>query len=60
MLNSAEHDILNAQKYKKREEIQHALGSDKFRKLFFLHINVEMPIIVGISTFMSRKNFMLG
>ena len=28
--------------------------------LFFLLINVKMPIIVGISTFMSRKNFMLS
>ena len=27
---------------------------------FFLLINVEMPIIVGILTFMSRKNSILG
>ena len=27
--------------------------------LFFLLLKVEMPIIVGISPFMSRKNFML-
>ena len=27
--------------------------------LFFLHINVKMSTIVGISTFMSRKTFML-
>ena len=27
---------------------------------FFLLINVEMPTIVGISTFMSRKNNILG
>ena len=28
--------------------------------LFFLFINVKMPIIVGILTFMSRKIFMLN
>ena len=28
--------------------------------LFFLLINVEMPTIVGILTFMSRKHFMLS
>ena len=27
---------------------------------FFLLINVEMPTIVGISTFMSRENNILG
>ena len=27
--------------------------------LFFLLINVKMPTVVGILTFMSRKNFML-
>ena len=27
---------------------------------FFLLINVKMPLIVGILTFMSRKNIMLG
>ena len=28
--------------------------------LFILLINVKMPAIVGIKTFMSRINFMLG
>ena len=28
--------------------------------LFFLFINVKMPTVVGILTFMSRKNFMLN
>ena len=28
--------------------------------LFFLLIHVKMPTIVGILTFMSRKNFMLS
>ena len=36
------------------------LGSDKPRMLFFLFINVKMPTIVGILTFMSWKNFMLN
>ena len=36
------------------------LGSDKPRMLFFILINVKMPTVVGILTFMSRKNLMLG
>ena len=32
------------------------LGSYKPRLLFFLLINVKIPTIVGILTFMSRKN----
>ena len=35
-------------------------GSDKPRMLFFLLINVKMPTIVGILTFMSGKIFMLN
>ena len=35
------------------------LSSDKPRMLFFQLITVKMPTIVGILTFMSRKNFML-
>ena len=49
MLNSAEHEILNAHKYKKYPEIQHFSGSDKPRMLFFLLINVKMPTIVVFS-----------
>ena len=33
------------------------LGSDKPRMLFFPRINVKMPTIVDILTFMGRKNF---
>ena len=36
------------------------LGSDKSRMLFFPLINVKMPTIVGILTFMRRKNFILS
>ena len=55
MLNSVEHEILNAHKYKKYQEIQLFSGSDKPRMLFYPLINVKMPTIVGILTFMSRK-----
>ena len=55
MLISAEQEILNAHNYIKYQEIQLFSGSDKPRLLFFLLINVEMPTIVGILTFMSRK-----
>ena len=34
--------------------------STQLSMLFLLLINVEMPTIVGISTFMSRKNSILG
>ena len=36
------------------------LGSDKPRMLFFSLKHVKMPTIVGILTFMSRKNFKLS
>ena len=60
MFNSVENEILNAHKYKKYQEIQLFSDSDKPRMLFFLLINVKMPTIVGILTFMNRKNFMLN
>ena len=60
MLNSVEHEILNAHKYKNIMKFSFFLGSDKPRMLFFPLINVKMPTIVGILTFMSRKNFMLS
>ena len=36
------------------------VGSDKPRMLFFMLMNVKMPTIVGILTFISRRNFMLS
>ena len=61
MLNSVEHEILDAHKLKiSRNSAFFLLGSDKPRMLFFLLINVKVPTIVGILTFMSRKNFMLS
>ena len=58
---SVEHEILNAHKYKKiSRNSAFFSGSDKPRMLFFLLIKVEMPTVVGISTFISRKHFMLN
>ena len=58
MLNSAEHEILNAHKSENIKKLSIFLGSDKPRMLFFLLINVKMPTVVGILTFMSRKKFL--
>ena len=60
MLTSAEHEILNAQKYKNFKKFGFFQAQVRHIMLFFLLINVEMPTAVGISTFMSRKNFMLS
>ena len=64
MLNSAEHEtneIIYAHNYKKYQEIQIFFsGSDKPRMLFFLLLNVQMPTVVGIFSFMSRKKFMFS
>ena len=40
--------MLNANKYKKYQEIQLFYESDKPRMLFFMLINVKMPTIIGI------------
>ena len=37
------------------EVIKHFSCSTQLSMKFFLHINVKMPTIVGILTFMSRK-----
>ena len=60
MLNPAKHEILNAHKNKNIKKFRFFGGSDEPSILFFLLINVKMPIIVGILTFMSGKNFMLA
>ena len=60
MLNSVEHEISNAHKYKNIKKFSFFSDSDKPKILFFLLINVKMPTIVGILTFMSRKDFMLN
>ena len=57
---SAEHGILEIPKGIKILRNSAFSGSDKPRMLFFLRISVKMPTIVGILTFLSRKNFMLS
>ena len=54
MLNSVQHEILNAHKYK-NIKIFSFLGSDKLRMLFSRLINIKIPTIFGILTFISRK-----
>ena len=60
VLNSIEHEILIAHKYKNIKKFGFFLGSHKPRMLFFPLINVKMPTTVGILTFESGKNFMLS
>ena len=57
MLNSAEHEILYAHKYRNNNKFSF---SDKPRMLFFLLLIVKMPTIVGNITFVSRKSVMLS
>ena len=47
MLKSAEHEILNAHKYKHMKKFSFSSGSDKAIVLFFLLINVKMPTTVS-------------
>ena len=55
MLNSTEHEISN--EYRQRKKfLAFSLPCDVFTML----INVKMPTIVGILTFMSRINFVLS
>ena len=62
MLNSVEHEILNAHKYKNIKKFSFFLAqiSIHCRMLYFPLMNVKMPTIVGILTFMSKKNVMLS
>ena len=60
MLNSAEHEILNAHKYKRIMKFGLFRLRQAYPNAIFPLINVKMPTIVGIITFMSRKNFMLS
>ena len=57
MPNSAKHEFFTAHKYR-YEKVQHLPGSDKPR-FFFMLINLEMPTIVGILTFVCRKKIVL-
>ena len=60
MLNSVEHEILNARKHKNIKKFGSFSAQISLECYFSPLINVKMPTIVGILTFMSRKNFMLN
>ena len=61
MLNLAEHEILNACKYKNVQKFTFFSGSYKPRLLFFLLINDKMSkIVVGILTLISGKKFIIS
>ena len=60
MLNSVEHKILNAHKYKIIKKFGSFSAQISLECYFSPLINVKMPTIVGILTFISWKNFMLS
>ena len=55
MFNSAEHEILNAHKYKNIKKFGSFKAQISLECYFFPIKNVKMPTIVGILTYMSRK-----
>ena len=68
MLTSVEHEILNAHKYKNIKKISLFKAQLSLECYFSPLINVKMPtivgiltfMIVGVLTFMSGKNFVLN
>ena len=60
MLNSVEHEILNAHKYKNIKKFGLFKAQLSLECYFSPLIHVKMPTIVGILTFMSRKIFILS
>ena len=60
MVNSAEHGILNAHKCENIKKFSFFQAQINLEMLFFQLINIKMPTIVGILTFMSRKKLMLS
>ena len=58
MPNSTEHEISTAHKLKYLQ-MKKFLDSSRLDVVFIMLINVKMPTIVGILTFMSRINFLL-
>ena len=55
-----EKDILFYPKYGKDRQIKKFLALTLSDVVFIVLINVKMPLIVGILTFMSRINFVLS
>ena len=58
ILNSTEHEISTAYKNPKAKKIKTFLAFKLSNVAFIMLINVKMPTIVGILTFMSIINFM--
>ena len=60
MLNSAEHEIVNAHKYKNIKKLSIFQAQMSLKDYFLCFLTVELPTIVDILTFEIRKNFMLN
>ena len=60
MLNSVAHKILNADNYENIKKFGSFLAQISLERYFSPLINVKMLTVVGILTFMSRKNSMLS
>ena len=60
MLNSAEHRIKTAHRYRNRPYICEISGLDQQSLKFILLINVKMQTFLGILTFISRIKFSLS
>ena len=60
MLNSTEHEISTAHKKLKYLQMKKFLAVSLSDVVFIMLINVKMPTIVGILTFISRINFVLS
>ena len=60
VLNSVEHEILYAHKYKNIKKFGLFTAQLSLECYFFPLIQVKMPTIVGILIFMSGENFVLN
>ena len=60
MLNSAEHEISYAHRFKTTKKFSIFQAHVSLERYIFLLTNVKIPTIVGILTFVSRKKFMLS
>ena len=60
MFISTEHEVLTAHNKLKYLQTKKFLALNPSNVVFIMLINVKMPTIVGVLTFMSRINFMLS
>ena len=60
MLNSIEHEISTAHKAKRLKNKDFLPSNSHKLIVFIMLINVKMPTVVGILTFMSMKNSILS